>query len=446
MRMIQLPNQFPTRLVSDLERIYREGLPKDIPADYVPTMTTLAEAISGERHAGSEDYYSLQLENLIRKAIGRVPMTGERRNGVEKLFGITGGRILGLEARRESAAPSLGYKDADTLRRGEVNKRPFHDVLLEELLTQMVALGTEHDFAFKSDPEPTDEDETSQASAPLAPGDRAAPETPVPGTSASSSRTALRRRLGWRWKLVAPIGAALALGAVTLTAMGAWASHQGYHDTWGPNRLVYDYARYNGNNDCNDPTNPATYYGRCGAITTYPVFNSFINTPFYGDEAKFFDGFRAERSSRNAEDPIANVTSGDKIVVLRIYVDNMAKVYEKEPALTTAYNTRVRVSLPTNISNSLVAYAYISADRAVTVNDSVDLTSHQSFSLEYIPGSAVLYDRVDGHKRSYRLSDEIIGSEGALIGTKTTNGVLAPTNVFSGSIVNLEIRAVPQAG
>jgi hypothetical protein len=460
--MSQDEDTFQVALATDLQRVYRDGLPKRIATEYVPAMTELAEVISGERFAGEEDYYSLQVENLLREAIGRLPIPSERlkgrtisehRQGLEKLFGIAGERVLGLEARRENAADLLGYGGAATLRRGEANKRPLNEVLLEELRTQMQELATGHGFEYTarygrheplSETEPDGHKEDSDPSNSI----------PVPIETTASSpaatplgRTMRWRRLGWRWQLVAAIGVTLLLGAATLIVTGALASHRKYLDTWGPNRLMYDYARYNGNGDCNDPANPATYYGRCGAITTYPVFNSFINLPFYRDEAEFFDGYRAERAAGNAEDPVRDVTRGNRIVVLQIHIDNMAKVDEKEPALTTAYNTRVRVSLPTNTSNSLIADAYISANRAITVNDSVDLGSDRPFSLEYIPGSAVLYNSAHGHSQSHQLSNEIIGSEGAIIGVGVINGVLPPSFDFSTAVtVELKVRATPQSG
>jgi hypothetical protein len=71
-------------------------------------------------------------------------------------------------------------------------------------------------------------------------------------------------------------------------------------------------------------------------------------------ETAFFDGYRAEHGKGHASDPIRNVTRGDKIVVLRIYVDNDAQVDEGELRLTTAYNTCVHVYLPSTTAKSLV--------------------------------------------------------------------------------------------
>jgi len=455
---------FQAALEADLGKIHKNGIPERIEAGYAPAMTELAAAITKERYAGEADYYSQQVEHLLRQSIGRIPTsheigllpkTKQRHEGLEKLFGIAGDRGLGLNARRENAAKPLGYKDAETLRRGEVTKRPLLDVILDELVSQMLVLANEHDFvsvAQPDAPEPRSEplheayfdaaatlDSTAATAAP-------SESTSSPPTSTPVDRgTMLKRRLGWRWRLAAAIGTLLVLSVATLVVVGTLGSHRMGPGGWGPSRLVYDYKRYNGNDNCADPANPASNYGRCGASTYYPVFNSFINTPSYGDERAFFDGYRTERPSHHAEDPVRNITSGDKIVTLKVYVDNMAQVDEEEPALTTTYNARVRIALPTGTAPNLIAYAYISAGRTVPVYDSVDLTSRQSFFIEYVPGSAVLWNRLHGHNQSYRLSDEIIGSEGALIGADTMNGVLPPSNDFSTvAVVELKIRAIPQ--
>src|SRR3989344_3022403 len=72
---------------------------------------------------------------------------------------------------------------------------------------------------------------------------------------------------------------------------------------WSPNRPVFDY-----NNTAD----------RVGSLTG-PVFNSFINTPFYGDERAFFDASRTDQASQpNAfKDVLAYPTQGSKEVILR---------------------------------------------------------------------------------------------------------------------------------
>jgi hypothetical protein len=433
------------RLAADLLLIYRDGLLDDIEPVTVPGLAELAVAVSGEPYSREKDYYFLQISGLLRAAIRRQEKTQERRLGHEMLFGIAREETVPvLEQRRDDAAPFFRYSNKDTLRRGEVKGRPFEEVVRENMLRQMLALADERGFVYtaryyraESSHKTTAVDQKSAS--PL-PG-----EHPSVEPTSRADATRLKPRRSRRWHFTVAVGVVLIVGVIAFVIEGAFGSGKGYSDNWGPTRPGYDYKRYTGNTNCDDGTNPSTYNGRCGALTSFPVFNSFINTPYYGDEAAFFDGYRAERSNGNASDPVTNVTSGNGIIVLRVYVDNDAQVHEKEPELTTAHNTRVRVTLPPNTSKSLVAYAYISADRAVTVYDSVDLTSDRSFSLEYIPGSAMLYSSVDGQPHAFHLSDEIIGSEGALIGINAINGVLPPSNYLSGVTIDLKVRAVPQA-
>jgi hypothetical protein len=425
--------QYKPGLEADLTHIYENGLEKEVESVTIPVLAELAEAVSGNEDHSELDHYSDVVECVLRQAIQRLERTAKWRSGVEALFGMTSDRALGLEARRNDAANALGYKDADTLRRGQVNKRPLHVVILEEVTYQLVALAIEHDFLY------------SARYGELVTSSDEPPAELIPPTSTTNpvdppAKHRLRpsRRILFVIGMAALAGAAVFAGASILTAQDKPSTRI---EIWGPSRQLYDYSRSNGNNDCADPTNPAAYYGRCGAITEFPVFNSFINTPTYGDERAFFDGRRGDQTVAQNTDPITNVTSSDKIATLRLYVDNMAVVHPKEPELTTAYNARVRVALPSNAGSNLVVYGYISADRTTPVYDTVDLIDRHSFELEYLPGSAVL---LRGNHR-YPLSDSIIGSEGALIGTNVMNGVLPPSETFSTTaLIELKVRAVSQ--
>src|SRR5476651_585071 len=72
-----------------------------------------------------------------------------------------------------------------------------------------------------------------------------------------------------RAKVIAGI---ITIAAVLTTTGTAFAG-------WTPDRPVFDW------------NNPAQQVGS----TTGPVFNSFINTPFYGDERTFFDAGRTDQ-------------------------------------------------------------------------------------------------------------------------------------------------------
>lgn len=169
------------------------------------------------------------------------------------------------------------------------------------------------------------------------------------------------------------------------------------------------------------------------------MFNSFINTPSYGDERAFFDGRRGNQSNMEHWDPVANVTS-DETAVLRIYVDNMAYVHPDDPYSSTAYGARVRIRLPTATATVLRARGYIWADNAKMVEDTVDLIGHEPFRVVYVPGSAVLM-RHDIYV--YGLDDSIVEDDGALIGHSVMDGVLPAGNLFEyAALVKITVRII----
>ncbi len=183
-----------------------------------------------------------------------------------------------------------------------------------------------------------------------------------------------------------------------------------------PNRAIFDY---------NKPCNPsdADKGDRCGSLEG-PVFNSFINTPSYGDERAFVDARRTDQTASGSfKNVLADVNQGSKEIVVRMYVHNNANKDTNANGLGVAKNTRVRVAVPTASSNSLRARGYISADNAKPqiISDTVDFTANSNFSVEYVKGSAVMFNATSPNGRA--LSDAIVTDQGALIGD-TPNGNL----------------------
>lgn len=206
----------------------------------------------------------------------------------------------------------------------------------------------------------------------------------------------------------------VAVAAVVLTA--AVALPLAVNAEFYPVRPVYDYNK-SGNGNCADPANPARDGGRCGSLNG-PVFNSFINTPSYGDERAFFDGRRSDQTAASNVENIQNVNQGSKEVILRTYVHNNAN-QATNGTNGVAKDAKVRVALPTATEQVLRARSYISASNAAMVEDTVDLTGTQKFNVSYVPGSAKLLRGT----ASYALSDSIV-TTGAPIGDTTMNGNL----------------------
>lgn len=202
-----------------------------------------------------------------------------------------------------------------------------------------------------------------------------------------------------------------------------------------PNRPVYDYNKHTPGGDCKDPTNPATQGGRCGSMNG-PVFNSFVNTPSYGDERSFFDGRRGDQTVGQNADDIQNVTTGTKEVVLRTYVHNNANQETNASGVGVARDTKVRIALPTAEEQVLRARSYISASNAAMVEDTADLLGNEKFKVQYVPGSAKMLRNTS----SYPLSDSIV-TTGAQIGDNATNGNLPGCFEYA-ALVEIRVKVI----
>lgn len=207
-----------------------------------------------------------------------------------------------------------------------------------------------------------------------------------------------------------------------------------------PNRTPFDYNKLPVNGStCTDADKDQ--HNRCGSLTG-PVFNSFINTPSYGDERAFVDARRTDQTASGSYKNVLNdVTDGSKEVVIRTYVHNNANSDTNASGLGIAKNTKVRIALPTAESQTLRARGYISADNAnpALVEDTVDLVGAQNFKVEYIPGSAVLYNN-GAFKNGTQLNDSIVTS-GAPIGYDSLNGNLPGCFDFE-AVVQIRVRII----
>lgn len=213
------------------------------------------------------------------------------------------------------------------------------------------------------------------------------------------------------------------------------------HAEWTPDRVTFDYSRYGpSDSDCLESSSPASERGRCGALDG-PVFNSFVNTPSYGDEMAFFDGRRYEDSHKAAiSDPVRNVLHGSRTLVLRIYINNNGN--ERAGRKSTATGTRVGVSLPHGVSTRLRARAWISADNSapLSVEDTVDIVADGRFKVTYVLGSAKLYL---SDRSPIRLGDDIVTPSGVPINNEGIRGQFA-AGFDKDAMVQLQIRVVPQ--
>lgn len=204
-----------------------------------------------------------------------------------------------------------------------------------------------------------------------------------------------KKRVGF---LIAALIAAAILIPVVKTSAG-----------WGPSRPTYTWAH---------PAKTVT-------------FNSMTDNPVVGDERPFFAGKDAA-SGGNVVDKI-NVYDNE-IVSLRVFYHNNAAENQNK----VAKNTRVRIALPTKAATATWSTAHITADNATPadVADTVDFAGPLPFTLEYMSGSAQLWNNVF---QGAKLSDEIVGSNGALIGFDKIDGKVPGCERFSG-YVTVKVR------
>ncbi|MDQ5943492.1 MAG: hypothetical protein QG675_260 [Patescibacteria group bacterium] len=183
-----------------------------------------------------------------------------------------------------------------------------------------------------------------------------------------------------------------------------------------------------------------------GPLTTgfdQVTFNSFYNTPMYGNETEFFDG---KQTGQGPFYDNINVTVGQEIT-LRTYVHNGA-----DPSLNSAENnyrgiarnTKVKVGLPAGFGTKMNAVSQVSADNAQpgSVFDTVDFTSANGtpFKVSYVPGSAY----ASTHSVTQMpLSDNIVTS-GALIGETAPDGNVPGCFQYASYVViKVKVEAVP---
>ncbi len=203
----------------------------------------------------------------------------------------------------------------------------------------------------------------------------------------------------------------------------------------------------------NDPTAfPTGYYGPSRPIldwatqsdrygfTDGPHFNSYINTPNYGDERAFLDVKPwSHQEPGGFQDQLSEV-SGRYLV--RAYLVNGAI---EDPSLAeamTARNTRIRFEIPNGKANGFTIQARLTADNAIPseIYDVATLRNDsQSFSLALVHNSGRIY--TNAHPEGLPLSDKIV-NDGVVIGSDELNGDVPP-GYQNSMIVTIELAATP---
>lgn len=170
--------------------------------------------------------------------------------------------------------------------------------------------------------------------------------------------------------------------------------------------------------------------------TTYTIekpadhitFNSITNNANYGDERNFVLIKDAANTSAGGWSDEVNVEHGKEYLV-RVYVHNNAAANLG----LVAENTRVKVNVPSAISNQVQIDGFISADNATPgqVWDDVVLKSDKQFAANYVAGSARYYNNVNP-STGFPLSDNIASQTGALVGYNQMDGKVPGCFEYSG--------------
>ncbi len=183
-----------------------------------------------------------------------------------------------------------------------------------------------------------------------------------------------------------PKKAFVAVATIALVAGVASQAIAGF----GPNREIRDFANNQGG-------------------FNHVTFNSFTNVPNgIGDERDFFRGSKVGPSAAWT-DPVTGIAGGTE-VEMKILVHNNANPALNDSGEGVAKNVNVRAVLPTGIAQSQQATAYISASNAQPqqIWDTLDMTGAGGgfFQIEYIPGSAKVYNHENGQTSA--ISDSLV--------------------------------------
>lgn len=225
------------------------------------------------------------------------------------------------------------------------------------------------------------------------------------------------------------------LAVVAVTTLAIIAGSAAVFAGFGPERMVFDWNNNPGTCDL-----AANRGDRCGSIT--PVFNSFINTPSYGDERNFarIAEVVPGQAPTHADYAETKTATPGKEYWVRTLVHNDANQNmncspeHRDPATNDctqidpgspgiATNTRVKLEIAEGVANGVDVMTKVSADNATpqTVWDTATLANEtQGFSVSYVNGSAVLYNQV--FTSGTPLSDAINSSTGVQVGYDQMNG------------------------
>jgi hypothetical protein len=169
---------------------------------------------------------------------------------------------------------------------------------------------------------------------------------------------------------------------------------------------------------------------------TYVTFNSITdNTQAIGDERHFYTANQTGVANYSHNLPVTD----NEEVTLRLYYHNNAAANLN----LVAFNTNVKMQLPSTAATDQSTVAFISATNAnpTSVWDTVHMTNAQPFTMDYEAGSAKLFNNA---LNGASLSDNIVTSAGAPIGFDKLDGKVPGCLNFSGYVtIKVKIHVTP---
>ena len=167
-------------------------------------------------------------------------------------------------------------------------------------------------------------------------------------------------------------------------------------------------------------------------------FNSYENTPYYGNELAFVDAKRASDSDYGGfQDRIENAAGRYRI---RAYLHNNAA----DGVGLDARGTTIRFDVPSGVANEFGISGLIAASNSVPsqIYDVVELANdNRSFDLDFVNGSGRVYS--NAHPDGLVLSDEIVG-DGVVLGFESLDGVV-PAGFEHQLLVTIDVNVVYEA-
>ena len=184
-----------------------------------------------------------------------------------------------------------------------------------------------------------------------------------------------------------------------------------------------------------------------GALGDTITFNSIVDPegaqPYEPNfvSAQSADAIANDTKSNWYGNDVMDVENGREYLI-RLYVHNNSVPQQDEESGAASQDTRVQVSIPNTSGNTVEVNGFITSSNATPDKywDYVNFHSDTNFHLEYVYGSAIIYN--NAYPDGLELGDKITTTaEGVLIGYDKMNGIM-PGGYQYACYITLKVRVV----